>query len=65
MALPLLAQDDTQRSAIEESVRETFKLTTTTADRKDIVTPGSIVVVGKIIKIACSTSGSGHRFVRV
>ncbi len=45
LSLTLAAQGDTP--AIQEKLYAQFKLTTTTADRSDIVTAGDVVVIHK------------------
>lgn len=54
-AAAVFAQDDAPKSAIEQRLKAQFALTKLTADRRDIVTPGSVVVLQKDGLQMCST----------
>jgi len=45
MSQPMQAQDDAQRTALQEKLKEQFVLTKVTADNTDIVTAGSIITL--------------------
>jgi hypothetical protein len=47
MTLPAQAQNDTEKTALEQKLKGQFALTTVTADRRDIVTPGTVLVLHK------------------
>jgi hypothetical protein len=47
MSQAIQAQDDAQRTALQEKLKEQFALTKVTADRSDIVTPGAVLILHK------------------
>ena len=56
MTQPIYGADDSQLTALQQTIGKQFKLTKATADNSDVVTPGSVIVLHKDSLQMCGTA---------